>query len=87
VPPRWEFTMAAYFVFHCPNTEQTVWALSAAAPKVTRQDDTYLLVPCIACCRIHCIDSANGQVLGSGDAHDEEVGRLHSGGGRPGRYS
>ena len=63
--------MPAPFVFHCPDTKLSVWAIVGKRPILTQQGDIYLPVQCIACDHIHLIDPGTGQVSGIGRTDDE----------------
>jgi hypothetical protein len=68
----WEFMLPAPFLFHCPDTQQSVWAVTGGHPRVTPQGDIFLPIKCIACEHIHLIDPGTGQVLGTHRKDDEE---------------
>ena len=51
------------FLYRCPNTRQTVQGF--AAEEVSA--DSYQSVTCLACRRVHFVNSTTGKVLGDDD--------------------
>jgi hypothetical protein len=53
------------FIYRCPATNLDVQARTADNPAHDQAAGVYETVTCIACTRVHLVDSKTGKVLGT----------------------